>query len=42
SMMKNKLNLKDCKKERAAQEEASIAAIYDEMDNIQAMIETDE
>ncbi|GJU18032.1 hypothetical protein Tco_1145998 [Tanacetum coccineum] len=29
-------------KERAAQEEASRAAIYDEMDNIQAMIEADE
>ncbi|GKA30528.1 hypothetical protein Tco_0716833 [Tanacetum coccineum] len=41
SMLKNKLNLKDCKK-RAAQEEASRAAIYDEMDNIQAMIEADE
>ncbi|GKE16217.1 hypothetical protein Tco_1423794, partial [Tanacetum coccineum] len=38
SMLKNKLNLKDCKK-RAAQEEASRAAIYEEMDNIQAMIE---
>ncbi|GJR98529.1 hypothetical protein Tco_0270703 [Tanacetum coccineum] len=29
-------------KERAAQEEASRAAIYEEMDNIQAMIEADE
>ncbi|GJR84937.1 putative ribonuclease H-like domain-containing protein [Tanacetum coccineum] len=29
-------------KERVAQEEASRAAIYDEMDNIQAMIEVDE
>ncbi|GKE22379.1 hypothetical protein Tco_1433891 [Tanacetum coccineum] len=29
-------------KERVAQEEASKAAIYDEMDNIQAMIEVDE
>ncbi|GKF60769.1 hypothetical protein Tco_0177555, partial [Tanacetum coccineum] len=39
---KEQAEFKRLQKERAAQEKASRVAIYDEMDNIQAMIEPDE